>query len=505
MKRITTLLLAVMFTIGCVTAAQAQSAVDVKVKGRWDFAFTMVFNSEFNKNGDRNGTVRNDDNFIGGTQRVRTQVNFIMSENLQAVLHFEIGSINWGNNNGNGSVGKGSGGSLSADGVNVETKHAYLDWMVPNTALKIRMGIQGIALPSSNLDSLLLDDDMAGIVASYKFNDMFTLTGFWARPFNANITDPVNRSLNDEVDLFGLVGAISLDGATISPYFMYGNIGSASNFYTSRYTATATTDDSRASAWWLGTALEVDILDPLVFSGEFTYGSIGKNPASYTRIARTFDAQEDLSMRGWYVAATVDYKTSWGIPGIFGWYSSGDNASDVRDSNRLGRMPTVHGDQGFTSFGTDGAFGDGPGTGYLLNESVIGTWGLGIQLADVSFIKKLSHTLRFTYYTGTNDAKIVRDARRASGNTSGMWAGAADYNENMAGIGSGPDRQTPNYLTDKDHAFEINFDHKYRIYDNLRVALELGCISIDRDKNTWGSDFQDETAYKVAVAFEYRF
>ena len=502
MKRITTLLLAAMFTFGCVTSVHAQSSVDVKVKGRWDFAFTSVFNSGFNKNGDRNSTHRNDDNF-DATQRIRTQINFIMSENLQAVLHFEIGGIHWGRG---GSVGKNSGGALGADGVNVETKHAYLDWMVPNSALKIRMGIQGLALPSSNLDSLLLDDDVAAIVASYKFNDMFTLTGFWARPFNANLNDG-NRSLDDETDLFGLVAPISLDGATITPYVMYGHVGATSGFYGdfSVNVPAGRNNTSSAPAWWVGTAFEVDLWDPLTITGEFLYGSLGRNDVGgdFADVAAAFGNNDEMSARGWYVSATIDYKADWGIPGIFAWYSSGDKASDVRDRGRLGRMPTIHGDQGFTSFGMDGAFGDGPATGFLMGESVIGTWGIGIQIADVSFIENLSHTLRFTYYNGTNDHKVVRNGRGGSG--SAIWNDAPDFNEGMAVIGAGADGQTVNYLTTKDHAFEINFDHKYKIYDNLTAVLELGAIKIDRDDNTWGRDFQDEAAYKVAVAFEYRF
>ena len=507
MKRITTLLLAALFSFSCVAAAHASSNVDVKVKGRWDFSFTAVFNGGFDKDGDRNGTHRNDDNFTAN-QRIRTQVNFIMSENLQAVLQFEIGGLTWGRSTA--ATGKNAGGGLGADGVNVETKHAYLDWMVPDTGLHIRMGLQAVALPSSDLGSPLLDDDVAAVVASYKFNDTFALTAFWARPFDDRRNDSGNlaRSFDDETDLFGLVLPISLDGATISPYFMYGKVGAASGFYgdfTIPTGAAARGNTSSASAWWMGAAAEVNMFDPLTLTAEFTYGSIGRNDVAddFADISNAFGRFNEVSSRGWYLAATLDYKLDWGTPGIFGWYSSGDKASDVSGKARLGRMPTVHGDQDFTSFGMDGAAGDGAGSGYLMGESVIGTWGLGLQIADVSFIKNLKHTLRFTYYNGTNDHRVVRNGRGGSGTA--MWGDAADFNEKMALIGAGADGQTVNYLTTKDHAYEINFDHKYKIYENLAAILELGVIKIDRDEKTWGRDFQNDAAYKAAIAFEFRF
>lgn len=62
-----------------------------------------------------------------------------------------------------------------------------------------------------------------------------------------------------------------------------------------------------------------------------------------------------------------------------------------------------------------------------------GTWGIGLQLADVSFINDLSHTLRFAYMRGTNSHKLVRDG----------------YDLRLA---------EDFYLTNKDQAFEVNFD-----------------------------------------------
>ena len=80
-----------------------------------------------------------------------------------------------------------NGGALGADGKVVELKRAYIDWMVPQTDLKVRMGIQGIALPSFTTNaSQIMDDDVAAISLNYQFNENVGLTAFWARPYNDN-------------------------------------------------------------------------------------------------------------------------------------------------------------------------------------------------------------------------------------------------------------------------------------------------------------------------------
>ena len=420
MKRIITLLLVGLFSMGCLATANAESNIDVKVKGQWDFSYGFVFNSKFDKNGGRDN-VRNDDNTFA-IQRIRTQVNFIISENLQAVLQFEIGDVFWGRGNGASGLssnGRSSGGQLGADGVNVETKHAYLDWMVPETGLHIRMGLQNLTLPSV-LGSNVFNEDVAAVVANYKFNSMFGITAFWARPYDYYRNDGTTpatqgghaRSIDDEVDAFGLIAPITLDGATITPWVMYASVGAGSGMYDDNGGASKAfggtlgfdsqgNNTSSAPAWWIGTVAEVNMFDPLTFGVEFIYGYLGRNDVFGANTAAAGAApvypKAEVSTHGWYLAATLDYKLDWGTPGIFGWYASGDDADDWGGSkHRLGRLPTVRPDQNYTSFGFDGGIGIAPDE-YLMGWNNAGTWGLGIQIEDMSFIKDLSHTIRFVY------------------------------------------------------------------------------------------------------------
>ena len=469
MKRIVTLLLAAAMVLG----AGAAQAIDVKVKGTFNFLYTYSDNNNFSKAGERE-----DDNF-GVTQRVRTQVNIIASEYLQGVVMFEIGTLNWGRGNGldgSGTAGRRAGGGLDADGVNVKTKHAYLDFLVPNTDLSVRMGLQYLPLPmGTGYCNPVFSADVAAVVTSYKFNDMFALTAFWARPFDHYANDSVNggtgRSLDDEMDMFGLVAPVTGDGWSVTPWFIFANVGSASGFYEYSGFPVAGNykNDERASAWWLGGAFSLTMFDPLTFGLDVMYGDIGRNE---------FAGGYGLETSGWFLAANMDYKLDWGTPGIFGWWSSGDDADDVRDG-KLGRIPTVGTDDGFgpTSMGFAGSiYGDYDSAVSLTG---VGTWGIGLQIADMSFVENLSHTLRVAYYRGTNDKEAANNA----------WISG----ENV-------------YMTTGDDAWEVNFDHKYQIYENLTTYLELGYIHLNMDEDVWGSAYDGaDDAWRAQVGFVYKF
>ena len=489
MKRLLALVLAATFAFGSV--ANAQSGVDIKAKGIWDFTFGWVESSFVNNRRAGERGFRNDDNFVA-RQRVRTQINFIASENLQGVLYFEIGNIDWGNNNGNGSVGQGSGGSLGADGVNIETRRAYIDWMVPDTGISLRMGIQGLALPSATgFANPIFDDDVAAITVSYTFNETFALSAVWARPFNQEIRDSGNRHLNDEMDIFVLILPISLEGVWITPWFAYAEVGSASGFYQFMFADGASTpvQNERASTWWAGISTNVGLYDPLTLAFDVMYGVMHKMTLDGYGDNFGLTGSDEWGTRGWFIDARIDYAFDFATLGVFGWWSTGDSAAGI-NAGRFGRMSAGASDTGFgpTSFGWDGGFGMGQDAA-VVGYGASGTWGVGIQLADFSFIENLSHTLRFTYYAGTNDKDVIRKY--------GAVAPAFGYS-NL-------------YLTDGDGAFEINFDHTYQIYENLTAALELGYIHLDlcnvwKDTGPAGLDMsKTNDAWKAQVHLQYTF
>ena len=181
MKKLMTLALAAAMMLGAATGA---NAIDFKAKGQWIMSFDYGMHGDFAKskaarNSGYTNSKGNEDEFEA-RQRVRLQLDAVASESLSGTVFFEIGDQLWGQNE--------TGGALGADNNSVvELKRAYIDWMVPQTDLKVRMGIQGLALPAFTTNaSQILDDDVAAVTLNYQFNENVGLTAFWARPYNDN-------------------------------------------------------------------------------------------------------------------------------------------------------------------------------------------------------------------------------------------------------------------------------------------------------------------------------
>ena len=179
---------------------------------------------------------------------------------------------------------------------------------------------------------------------------------------------------------------------------------------------------------------------------------------------------QDLTRQGWLLSGIAEYKLDYVTPGLIAWYGSGDN-SDTMDGSE--RLPTLSPGWGATTLGWDGAYGISDGA--VLSNTPTGTWGVVARLADISFFENLTHTLAVGFYTGTNNTRMV---------TSGPVGGVESGNV---------------YLTTKDHAWEVNFDSQYKIYENLTLAAEMGFVRLDLDKDVWGSKLSgvDKTAYNA--------
>ena len=176
----------------------------------------------------------------------------------------------------------------------------------------------------------------------------------------------------------------------------------------------------------------------------------------------------------------------WGVPGVFGWYGSGDDGNVKNGSER---MPSIVPMGNFTSFMGDGNYG------WMMQDfglDYAGTWGLGAQIRDMSFVEDLSHTFRVAYWGGTNSTSMVKYM-----DTAYAWAG---------GWGNG----TSPYLTTNDGLLEFNLVNNYKMYENFDVNLELSYIANFMDNDTWKktnlpSSFSKQDTWKAQVTFAYSF
>lgn len=509
MKKIAWALLAAGLLLG---ATRPAAAVDFKAKGVWLTNFQYGQNGNFTSKGHA-GYDNSEDEFEARS-RVRLQLDAVASENLMGEVYFEIGKSIWGK----GANPQG-GAAMGADGTIVKVKRAFLDWTVPHTDLRLRMGVQGLQTPFSALDGpTVLSTDIAALTASYAVGDNVALTAFWARPYNDNYTGDANgkgANYMDNMDLAGLFLPLSLDGLRLTPWAMYGAIGpnairKADDYVANRINGVngnyffsgmlpvqgnvvRHTDrplDSYGNAWWAGLAGDVALWDPFRIAWEFTWGSV------------RWEDDPALDRRGWLAALLLEYKTDWGIPGLYGWYASGD---DDNLGNGSERLPVVSNDYGVSSFSStfSGVNENGLERDRAMSNNLAGTWGVGVRLRDVSFIENLRHTLHVSLFGGTSDSGILSRLH----DRTGVWM--APNNPSGDSL-VGRDNV---YMTDKDRAFEVGLANKLKIYDNLRFNLDISYVvlSLDKSDDVWGradtggGSCQIRDAWNISTLFIYSF
>ena len=506
MKKILTLMLAAGMLLG---AASGAKAIDFKASGEWLVGFGLGDGSLIK---DVDNKKRHHEDTFNAGQRVRLQLDAVASESLSGTVFFEIGDQMWGNAE--------SGGALGADGKEVKVKNAYIDWMVPNTDLKLRMGLQAVALPNVAGGSAIMDGDAAAVVASYQFNDNVGLTALWMRPLNDNYAGRVygdredyQKNYLDNMDLFALMLPLKFDGVELTPWAMYGMQGKNTRFNEGEVETAdgalsvtlpgylpgmnfgpgglGKTSKAYGSMFWAGLPVAITAFDPLNIEFDINYGYV-EAMGRYDVLKRGTDLVRGNSKReGWLVKALVEYKMDWGTPGIFGWYASGDDGNVKNGSERL---PSIAGAGNFTSFMGDGNLAWGTGYNFYDNNlTYAGTWGVGLQIADVSFVEDLKHTFRVAYWGGTNSPSMVKY----------MGSGVA-WDETTAAQ-DGP------YLTTNDGLLEFNLVNSWQIYENLEANLELGYIVNMMDKDTWDKSYvsdrnwSKQDAWKAQLIFAYTF
>ena len=282
--------------------------------------------------------------------------------------------------------------------------------------------------------------------------------------------------------MFGLIVDLNFESFAIAPWAAYASIGSYSGYWEYGYNFSevpmpgAVNFVDKAEVYAGGIAAKIMPSDSLTLGFDGVYAIMDNGGRK--------DGVQAPEGEGFYTALTVDYALNWGTPGLFAWYASGDSKRD-RDKGKFGRLVTLGPDDGvaLTRMGFTGSYGYGLDS--VVSYTAAGTWGIGLQLADVSFVENLSHTARVAYYQGTN-AKM-RDGERSRG--------VGVFGDNL-------------YLTKEDYAFEVNLDSEYQMYENLTVVLELGWIYLDLDKKGYeyrGSNNKDESAYNANLIFRHAF
>ena len=313
----------------------------------------------------------------------------------------------------------------------------------------------------------------------------------------------------DNVDMFGLLVPLSFDGVKVTPWGMMAAIGPnafrTDGEYYGNFAGTSAKfpragmfpvggarhkdgfkDGKRLSAygaaWWAGLTGDITYWDPFRIAFDFNYGAVDYDDSR-------------LNRSGWLASLLFEYKLDWAIPGLYGWYASGDDNNPANGSERMPSMSVNNNNNGFSNF----AFNGNP---YIARENTLGydmsgTWGIGARLKDISFVEDLKHTFRVNYIGGTNSPTM---AKKMSLN---------DMYANEGGLG-----MEAMYLTTQDSALEIGLTNTYQMYENFVINLEADYIALwlDTSKSVWGARHrngspipQTNDAWNINASFVYSF
>lgn len=179
-KKLLVALAACALTAGAAVPAMA-------LENQFNGAFTTFYDMG---NFAGNGIVQNDAptaNYF--VQRVRLGYTAKADDHVKLVTKFEFDYNFWGNSSY--TTGRGTGGALGADSVNMETKHLYLDLNYPKLNTKI-----GMMPYNDSFKGLVYDADMAGVLFSHDYSNAGISAGYFRFNDTAN-SGTLGRNTHD--------------------------------------------------------------------------------------------------------------------------------------------------------------------------------------------------------------------------------------------------------------------------------------------------------------------
>ena len=332
-------------------------------------------------------------------QRLRAKISGDLNDNVTLVWYGEFDAP-WGET---GSCQGDNCGKLSADGVGVETKNAYVDLRIPNSDWKVRAGIQGYGF--GKYESFVTNDDMNGI--SFAGNvGMATLTGGWFK------WEENDRDSADDIDFYMLSAELHP-----SEVFHYGLTGAQiSNSSQAAQNGTAArTDDN-----YLGAYVDYTF-NQMAYSGSVLYKKSSGVDSDAT--------DGDTFMVNLYA------QRHWGNSNlkIHGIYIPADDSSNGTD--RFARNQTGYelSNANLQIFGTDVYYNNGSqGAKAVLDGAYQGYGLMGLM---VSGDQKLANDYYLKY--GTGYFRVADDAPDSAAQANGSSLGtevAAQFGKKFVGL-----------------------------------------------------------------------
>ncbi|HML59277.1 MAG TPA: outer membrane homotrimeric porin [Solidesulfovibrio sp.] len=488
MRRLLSLILASAMAICLCANAKAETIV----KARGDMRVYGTYFANHNFTGWNSTGTKTEDQFEIW-QRFRPRFDFEANKNLYFRLGLKVDTI-WGYDTY----------TAANPTAALMVELAYLQFKYPDTDIQVAAGLQFLSLPQSKLfnSSVVWSNPLAAVVVNAPLiPETLTVQFGFGRLLDTNRSfDNSTTQVGDELDAYFLTLPVTLDGFKATPWAMVAVAGRNANYalknsndfpdlggtnFTNTLFSAASyanmTASSKLGSWknsqnpyyWFGGAFEVSALDPVRFYADVVYGAGAMGDAKAAR------------RHGWMVDAGAEY-TGFTVftPQLFAWWASGEDKSTGNGSERLPYLRSQWGAGNSFLFESDQALG----RNYCAYARPVGNYGIGLSLANISFVEKLTNQLTFAYAHGNNAARALRTARTYSASYMTMGHDLGE-NESM---------------------FGINLDTKYMIYENLAAIVETGWAHGQFQESIWGhrlyhqAESNGNNEWKVAFGFTYK-
>ncbi len=273
------------------------------------------------------------------TKGISSRVNFYLnwgdSKYVRGVIGFEADSTNWGeptwsntstasDPNYSASANPGNRmGVRNTDQVQLEIKHAYLEFTIPNTPIMVTPGIQNFAYGGRLFQSM----DAPGLKLTAAFAP-HQIQAVWWRENEGYSTDTATQSRQSYHvnDYYGLEYKLSQKEFNVYAYGFYQNdLRSGSDSYADH-------------PYWIGVG------------GGFRPGNLNlSGQLVYIGGKRDYTAAADVDYRAYAAEMLAQYTLGPGLSAaVEGFYASGNDADDT---SKTKRYFTPAGSESYSNFG----------------------------------------------------------------------------------------------------------------------------------------------------------
>lgn len=363
----------------------------------------------------------------------------------------------------------GSGGKVSADGVNVETKNVYLDFKIPESIFSFRIGTQGFG---DNFEGVAVGDDMTGIQANLALiPEVSSTVGYF------KFDEGASKTKWDDVDLYALKNRLMVNKdfhLNFDLYYLDDNRDAAAKAAVPAVVADGPAGPGTVTVTPAVAAVaEVPAVDMYTVGvgADAKVGTIGLNGfVAYQFGTNDFNGKADQDIAAYVASVKAKMDMGMAKTGLrLTYFSEDDDAQDDKSWNEMGGGTYQFPGENLSIFYSDSFYNNTAGGRHAITDAVEQGFGLFAVNATADFDKIPGNYYLKTglgYFMALDDRANGAAAATKQGENLGIEVAArvgrkiaekvdVSLNGAYAFVGDFYDSATPGQ--DPDNMYKLNF------------------------------------------------